>query len=327
VYAQQSADEAPAVDAAAAAPAKPYPCPDRPGDDQKEIVGARFLQAWICRTSNKYWNPSRSRSFRCWKEPYTRIPEVTGCKDNQLTFKIPPDLTDPNVPPRPDACAEQCANELNKQFDCYASVYEKTDLKPDLDKYRNQCNWEHDPNFVTRFGIGNAGPANPFNLVPDYCRKSTRPRPASGFGPVVPGDNVYLACDCLLTRADCSGTETACARSAAACHKLGGSARPSCYVEGGGCTPTVNLTDKECAYRDPEEPCEPPICHISLRPGDACDPVTGEAGEGGTCQIYGGDRFHCVRPRPPVIDVVQADTSPLCLADATSATAGAGAPR
>src|SRR6185436_20200977 len=109
---------------------------------------------------------------------------------------------------KPNPCADKCAADLNKQFDCYAKAYEKTKTPPDLDKYRNRCAWEHDPNPAGAV-IGNAGPGKPFNLVPSYCQKSDAAIPGSDFlkpdQKIDPGENLHFTCTCTLVSADCSG--------------------------------------------------------------------------------------------------------------------------
>jgi hypothetical protein len=101
-------------------------------------------------------------------------------------------------------------------------VYESSNKPPAIDKYRNQCAWEHDPNPAGRV-VGNAGPRKPFNLVPSYCQKSQDPIPGSDFlkpdQKVDPGDNLHFTCTCTLTSPDCSEYVTAGAESAGACEK------------------------------------------------------------------------------------------------------------
>src|SRR6185436_15374727 len=124
---------------------------------------------------------------------------------------------------------------------------------------------------------------------------------------------LHFACTCTLVSADCSGYVTACAKSVRACENVGGVPGQSCYEDDGGCDPTVDLTAASCPYRAPGDPCDEPVrplfCGDGLRIGDSCNPVTGGAGEGGTCGIYGEDIIACIPGppdyRPPVIDVLR----------------------
>ncbi len=178
---------------------------------------------------------------------YGNVPAPTGCDGGRLTF-----------PGNLNACQEKCAEELNKQFGCYARYFNDSNYQtPDLNRHRNQCEWEHFPTPVE--GVGNVGPLRPFDhVVPAYCRKSSQPIPGSDFGPVDAGPNVFKECTCFLNRADCSGGRyvlAACTKSADSCRAMGGVPGETCEV-GQACDPNdMDVTAEPCPYRHPQQPC------------------------------------------------------------------------
>ena len=244
---------------------------------------------------------------------YVNVPFGTDCKNNTLIFPAPD-------PAKPNPCQKKCAAELNKQFNCYAKVHDNTKTPPDLTKYRNQCLWEHFPNPVDDPQIGNVGPGSPFQIAPSYCKKSAVPIPGSTFGPVDPGTNVYSTCGCWLDTPDCSSYVMGCARSAESCQAMGGTPAVDCCAAG-GCN--VDVTAQSCPYRNPNDPCQRFTCPFGATEGDACDPLTGRAGEGGTCWLVDEDLFLCF-PNLPVRDVLRTDVeslaaTPICAVEATAA--------
>jgi hypothetical protein len=228
---------------------------------------------------------------------YVSVPIPTGCADGKPTFAA-------NL----NACQQVCAQELTKQFACYAQHYNNDAMGAPPSwaegSSGNWCEWQHYPNptVVNEVPpiVWELGPKRPFDeLLPSYCRKSTNPQPTSIFGHYDPGPNVFTpGRKCELAKADCSGSVTACARSEDACHDMGGVP----WTDGQGCTANVDVTARPCAYRDPNNLCDcpppplpnvAPLCDVGdAEEGDACNPCTGRSGTGGTCQ-RGADLLVC----------------------------------